>query len=76
MGAMPTISLSEKEKKVVTAPFGETGLLRMMSSTHQFTGIVIAMPKRLYKPSNEKQATSCSAEVLCKVIKRDMNKYM
>lgn len=70
MGAMPTISLSTKEKTVVTAPCGETSLSCMVPSTHQFTGTVIATPKLLCKPSNARHATSLRAEVLSEMMEK------
>lgn len=64
MGAMPIISLSIKEKKLVTAPCGETANLRVEYSTHQLAVTVIATPMFLCKTSNERQDTWLRADVL------------
>jgi len=64
MGAMPTTSLSVKEKKLVAVPCGDTANLRVEYSTHQLAVTVIAMPKFLCKASNERQDTWLRAEVL------------
>lgn len=68
---MPTNSLSEKEKKAV---IDETSLLCLVSSTHQFTGTVIATPKLQCKLSTERQATGRIAEVLSEMMERPMKK--
>lgn len=74
IGAMPTISLSEKEKKVVTTLCGEISPSCMVFSTHQFTGTVIATLKFLCKASTKRHDTSCRAEVLVEMMEREMNK--
>lgn len=58
MGAIPTTSLSIKEKKLVAAPCGDAAVLRPEYSTHQLAATVIATPKLLCKPSNERQAST------------------
>lgn len=74
MGAIPTTSLSIKEKKLVATPCGDAGDLRPEYSTHQLAVTVIANTKPLCKPSSERQASWFTAEDLEKAKNLEKNK--